>query len=71
MRALARLVLRERFAGVDVTELTQRYRRHMVEAMHDYTVWQEDARDDDVGLLLVAGGTTVIISSRREDGAES
>ncbi len=62
-----------RIPGVDVTELTQRYRRHMVEAMHDYTVLKEDARDDDVGLLLVADAEIYRLDSviRWLDAAEA
>ena len=30
------------------------YRRHVVEAMQQYTRLKEDAADDDIGLLLVA-----------------
>ena len=43
-----------RIPGVDAAELTQTYRRHVIEAMHDYTRLKEDARDEDIGLLLVA-----------------
>jgi len=39
---------------VDVTELTQTYRRHVIEAMHQYTRLKEDAHEDDTSLLLVA-----------------
>jgi DNA-binding PadR family transcriptional regulator len=43
-----------RLPGVDAGELTQVYRRHVVEAMQQYTRLKEDAPDDDIGLLLVA-----------------
>lgn len=43
-----------RLPGVDAAELTQVYRRHVVEAMQQYTRLKEDAPDDDIGLLLVA-----------------
>ena len=43
-----------RIPGVDAAELTQTYRRHVIEAMHDYTRLKEDAYDEDIGLLLVA-----------------
>ena len=43
-----------RLPGVDGADLTQVYRRHVVEAMQQYTRLKEDAPDDDVGLLLVA-----------------
>ena len=43
-----------RIPGVDAAELTQTYRRHVIEAMHDYTRLKEDASEEDIGLLLVA-----------------
>jgi DNA-binding PadR family transcriptional regulator len=43
-----------RIPGVDAGELTQSYRRHVVEAMHQYTRLKEDAHENDIGLLLVA-----------------
>ncbi len=43
-----------RLPGVDASELTQVYRRHVVEAMQQYTRLKEDAPEDDIGLLLVA-----------------
>src|SRR4029078_3692024 len=43
-----------RMPGVDVSELVQTHRRHVIEAMHQYTRLKEDAGDDDIGLLLVA-----------------
>ena len=43
-----------RLPGVDAAELTQVYRRHVVEAMQQYTRLKEEAPDDDIGLLLVA-----------------
>lgn len=42
-----------RLPGVDVGELVQAHRRHMVELMLQYTHVKEDASDDDVGLALV------------------
>ena len=33
---------------------SQAHRRHVIEAMHQYTRLKEDAADDDIGLLLVA-----------------
>src|SRR4026207_1897553 len=36
-----------RLPGVDAAELTQGYRRHVVEAMQQYTRLKEDASDDD------------------------
>ena len=43
-----------RIPGVDAGQLTQTYRRHVIEAMHEYTRLKEDADEDDIGLLLVA-----------------
>jgi len=43
-----------RMPGVDVSELVQAHRRHVIEAMHQYTRLKEDAGDDEIGLLLVA-----------------
>lgn len=41
-------------ADVDLVELVQAHRRHLVETMRYYTRLKEDAGDHDVGLLLVA-----------------
>jgi DNA-binding PadR family transcriptional regulator len=43
-----------RLPGVDVVELLQVHRRHLVETMHYYTRLKEDAGEHDIGLLLVA-----------------
>ena len=43
-----------RVPDVEVNELTQTYRRHVIEAMHQYTRLKEDAHEDDTSLLLVA-----------------
>jgi len=43
-----------RMPGVDVAELVQTHRRHVIEAMHQYTRLKEDAGDHEIGLLLVA-----------------
>ena len=43
-----------RVPDVDVAELTQTYRRHVIQAMHEYTRLKEDAHEDDTSLLLVA-----------------
>ena len=43
-----------RVPGVDVLDVVQTHRRHLVETMHDYTRLKEDADEHDVGLLLVA-----------------
>jgi DNA-binding PadR family transcriptional regulator len=39
--------------GVDVGEILQVHRRHLVEAMQRYTSLKRDAAEDDVGLALV------------------
>jgi DNA-binding PadR family transcriptional regulator len=43
-----------RVPGVDLVDLVQAHRRHLVETMHYYTRLKEDAGEHDVGLLLVA-----------------
>lgn len=43
-----------RVPGVDVTDLVQVHRRHLVETMQYFTRLKEDAGDHDIGLLLVA-----------------
>jgi len=43
-----------RMPGVDVSELVQAHRRHVIEAMHQYTRLKEDASEHEIGLLLVA-----------------
>ena len=43
-----------RVPDVDVAELTQTYRRHVIQAMQEYTRLKEDAHEDDTSLLLVA-----------------
>ena len=55
------------------TELTQSYRRHVVEAMHQYTRLKEDAHEDDIGLLLVADAEIYRLDSviRWLDAAEA
>ena len=40
--------------GVDVGELLQVHRRHLVQTMQRYTRLKENAAEDDVGLALVA-----------------
>ena len=42
-----------RLSGVDVRDLVQVHRRHLVELMQQYTRLKEDVSDDDVGLVLV------------------
>jgi DNA-binding PadR family transcriptional regulator len=43
-----------RLPGVEVLEIVQAHRRHLVETMHYYTRLKEDAGEHEVGLLLVA-----------------
>jgi DNA-binding PadR family transcriptional regulator len=40
--------------GVDMAEVIQVHRRHLIEEMRQFARMKEDAREDDVGLLLVA-----------------
>jgi DNA-binding PadR family transcriptional regulator len=49
-----KLLVALRIPGVDAVELTQIHRRHLIEAMREYTRLKEDAAEDDIGLLLVA-----------------
>jgi DNA-binding PadR family transcriptional regulator len=42
-----------RVPGVDMAALMQAHRRHLVEAMQEYTHVKADADEDDVGLALV------------------
>ena len=39
--------------GVDVRDVVQRHRRHLIEAMQQFTRLKEDASDDDIALTLV------------------
>jgi hypothetical protein len=43
-----------RVPGVDAAALAQGYRRHVIEAMQQYTRLKEAADEDDISLLLVA-----------------
>jgi DNA-binding PadR family transcriptional regulator len=43
-----------RVPGVDIAELTQIHRRHLIDVMHEYTRLKQHAREDDLGVLLVA-----------------
>jgi DNA-binding PadR family transcriptional regulator len=43
-----------RVPGIDVLEVVQVHRRHLVEGMRRYTRLKEDAGEHDLGLLLVA-----------------
>jgi DNA-binding PadR family transcriptional regulator len=43
-----------RVPGVDVVELVQVHRRHLIEAMQQYTRLKDGTTDDDVALVLVA-----------------
>jgi DNA-binding PadR family transcriptional regulator len=49
-----KLLVAARLPGVDVVELVQSHRRHLVETMRFYTRLKEAADEHDVGLLLVA-----------------
>src|SRR5215510_10061336 len=41
-----RVLVSMRIPGVDAAELTQSYRRHVIEAMHQYTRLKEEADED-------------------------
>jgi DNA-binding PadR family transcriptional regulator len=43
-----------RVPGVDMSEVLQAHRRHLIETMQRYTRLKRDAAEDDLGLLLVA-----------------
>lgn len=43
-----------RVPGVDLVELVQSHRRHLIESMRYYTRLKEEADELDIGLLLVA-----------------
>jgi DNA-binding PadR family transcriptional regulator len=62
-----------RLPGVDVIDLIQVHRRHLVAMMQYYTRIKEDAPDDDVGLLLVADAELYRLDAviRWLDAAES
>jgi DNA-binding PadR family transcriptional regulator len=49
-----KILVAMRLPGVDVLEIVQAHRRHLVETMHYYTRLKEDAGEHEVGLLLVA-----------------
>ncbi len=49
-----KLLVALRVPGVDVAELSQVHRRHLIGAMREYTRLKEDADENDIGLLLVA-----------------
>jgi DNA-binding PadR family transcriptional regulator len=42
-----------RVPGVDVRDVVQAHRRHLVELMQQYTRLKEDVTDDEIGLALV------------------
>lgn len=49
-----KLLVALRVPGVDVIELSQAHRRHLIQAMHEFTRVKQDAGEHDIGLLLVA-----------------
>ena len=49
---MIKVLIAIRLPGVDVLDIVQAHRRHLVETMHFYTRLKEDASDDDVGLLV-------------------
>lgn len=48
-----KVLIAMRVPGVDVRDLVQAHRRHLVELMQQYTRLKEDADDSDIGLMLV------------------
>jgi DNA-binding PadR family transcriptional regulator len=62
-----------RVPGVDVVELVQTHRRHVVETMRYYTRLKEDAAEHEVGLLMVADAELYRLDAviRWLDAAES
>ena len=62
-----------RLPGVDVVDLVQSHRRHVIEAMHQYTRLKEEAAEHDIGLLLVADAEIYRLDSvaRWLDAAEA
>lgn len=49
-----KLLVALRVPGADPAEISQVHRRHLIEAMHEYTRIKEDALEHDIGALLVA-----------------
>jgi len=49
-----KVLVAARLPGVDVAEVLQAHRRHLIETMHRFTRLKQDAAEDDLGLLLVA-----------------
>jgi DNA-binding PadR family transcriptional regulator len=49
-----KMLIAIRLPGVDVLDMVQVHRRHLVETMHHYTRLKEEAGEHDIGLLLVA-----------------
>lgn len=48
-----KVLIAMRVPGVDVRDLVQTHRRHLVELMQQYTRLKEDAAEADIGLVLV------------------
>ncbi len=59
--------------SVDVRDIVQRHRRHLVESMQQFTRLKEDATDDDVGLTLVVDAELFRLEAKIRwlDAAES
>ena len=59
--------------GVDVRDIVQRHRRHLVESMQQFTRLKEDATDNDVGLTLVVDAELFRLEAKIRwlDAAES
>src|SRR4051812_27468533 len=48
-----KVLVARRVPGVDVHEVIQAHRRHLVQLMQQWTRIKEDAADDDIGAVLV------------------
>ena len=59
--------------GVDVRDIVQRHRRHLVESMQEFTRLKQDADDDDIGLTLVVDAELFRLEAKIRwlDAAES
>src|SRR5262245_21654613 len=68
-----KVLIATRLPGVNVLDIVQAHRRHLVETMHYYTRLKEDAGDDELGLLLVADAEIFRLdaSIRWPDAAEA
>jgi DNA-binding PadR family transcriptional regulator len=68
-----KVLIAMRLPGVDVLDVLQAHRRHLIETMHYFTRLKEDSGEHDVGLLLVADAEIFRLDAviRWLDAAES